>query len=58
MQMPTFFINYRPFHFIGDGGIAIGVRYSMDLLFVTIYIGIDISALQSSRACHPKDQST
>ena len=52
-----FFINDRPFDFIGDAGIDIGVRYSMDLLFVTTYISINSSALLSSKACHPKDQT-
>jgi hypothetical protein len=39
-----FLINYKPFHFVGDAGIDIGVRFSMDLLFVTIHISVDISA--------------
>ena len=51
----NFFINDRPFDFIGDAGIDIGVRYSMDLLFVTTYISINSSALLSSKAYHPKD---
>ncbi|KAF7563164.1 hypothetical protein G7046_g951 [Stylonectria norvegica] len=39
-----FLINFQPFHFIADGGLAVGVRYSMDLWLVTLHISVDIAA--------------
>ncbi|KAF3920981.1 hypothetical protein ABW20_dc0103144 [Dactylellina cionopaga] len=39
-----FLINYKPFHFMAEGGISVGVHFELDLWFVTISIDIDISA--------------
>ncbi|KAF3208017.1 hypothetical protein TWF679_007920 [Orbilia oligospora] len=39
-----FLINYKPFHFMAEGGISVGVRFELDLWFVTITIEVDISA--------------
>lgn len=39
-----FLINYKPFHFIADAGISVGVRYTMDLWLVTLHISVDIGA--------------
>ncbi len=39
-----FLINFRPFHFTAGGGIAVGVRFSLDLWLVTIRISAEISA--------------
>lgn len=37
-------INYSPFTFVADGGVSIGVSYTMDLLFVTVHINVQIGA--------------
>ncbi|KAF5705179.1 transcriptional activator srcap [Fusarium mundagurra] len=42
-----FLINFRPFHFTAGGGIAVGVRFSLDLWLVTIRISAEISATLS-----------
>lgn len=39
-----FLINYKPFHFIADAGISVGVRYTMDLWLVTLHISVEIGA--------------
>jgi hypothetical protein len=39
-----FLIQYRPFHFETQGGLAVGIRYTLDLWLVSIPIAIDISA--------------
>ncbi|KPI35811.1 uncharacterized protein AB675_11081 [Cyphellophora attinorum] len=39
-----FLINYKPFNFVGDVGVSVGVSFSLDLLFVTIYIDVEIGA--------------
>ncbi|KAK6517604.1 hypothetical protein TWF281_004253 [Arthrobotrys megalospora] len=39
-----FLINYKPFHFMAEGGISVGVRFELDLWFVTITIEVDIGA--------------
>jgi len=39
-----FLINYRPFYFTAAGGLAVGVRFSMDLWLVTVRISAEISA--------------
>ncbi|KAI1872499.1 hypothetical protein JX265_005379 [Neoarthrinium moseri] len=39
-----FLINFAPFNFVADGGIAVGVRFTMDLWIVTIHISVDIGA--------------
>ncbi|KAG2411493.1 hypothetical protein HFD88_009048 [Aspergillus terreus] len=39
-----FLINYRPFHFIAEGGLSIGVQFTLDLWLVTIPINIHIAA--------------
>ncbi|KAK6524174.1 hypothetical protein TWF694_005834 [Orbilia ellipsospora] len=38
-----FLINFKPFHFIADGGISVGVRFTLDLWLVTIHISVEIS---------------
>jgi hypothetical protein len=39
-----FLINYKPFHFMADGGLSVGVRFTLDLWLVTIHIGVEIGA--------------
>ncbi|RDL32364.1 uncharacterized protein BP5553_08820 [Venustampulla echinocandica] len=39
-----FLISFKPFYFIADGGITVGVRFKLDLWLVTIRISIDIGA--------------
>lgn len=39
-----FLINFQPFYFIADGGLSVGVKFSMDLWLVTIHISIDVAA--------------
>lgn len=39
-----FLINYKPFHFIADAGISVGVRYTLDLWLATIHISVEIGA--------------
>lgn len=39
-----FLINFRPFKFAADGGISVGVRFTLDLWLVTIRINAEIGA--------------
>ncbi|KAF3155393.1 hypothetical protein TWF751_003250 [Orbilia oligospora] len=39
-----FLINYKPFQFQAQGGVSVGVRYTMDLWLVTIRISVEIGA--------------
>lgn len=39
-----FLINYKPFHFIADGGVTVGVRFTLDLWIVTIHINLELGA--------------
>jgi hypothetical protein len=39
-----FLITFNKFYFQGDVGVSIGVGFTLDLLFVSIYISCDISA--------------
>ncbi|KAK6516196.1 hypothetical protein TWF506_006107 [Arthrobotrys conoides] len=39
-----FLINYKPFHFQAEGGISVGVRFTLDLWLVTIRIAVEIGA--------------
>lgn len=39
-----FLINYKPFNFVGDVGVSVGVSFCLDLLFVTIHIDVEIGA--------------
>ncbi|KAE8356853.1 hypothetical protein BDV28DRAFT_41599 [Aspergillus coremiiformis] len=39
-----FLINYKPFHFIAEGGISVGVKFTLDLWLVTIKISVQIGA--------------
>lgn len=39
-----FLVNYEPFRFIGDGGLTIGVKFTLDLWLITIHISVEISA--------------
>jgi hypothetical protein len=39
-----FLINYKPFHFQAEGGICVGVHFSLDLWLVSINISVDIAA--------------
>ncbi|KAL4922825.1 hypothetical protein BDW62DRAFT_196833 [Aspergillus aurantiobrunneus] len=39
-----FLINYRPFYFMAEGGLTVGVKFVLDLLFVSIPINIEIGA--------------
>ncbi|KAF8469770.1 hypothetical protein BDZ91DRAFT_631807, partial [Kalaharituber pfeilii] len=40
-----FLINYHPFTFYAEGGVSVGVRYTLDLWFVTIHISVEIGAM-------------
>jgi hypothetical protein len=40
----NFLINYKPFHFLAEAGIDVGVQFSARILFVHISIGVEISA--------------
>ncbi|KAK1829757.1 hypothetical protein QBC39DRAFT_310414 [Podospora conica] len=37
-------INFEPFFFAATGGVSVGVRFSMDLWFVTIRVSVEIGA--------------
>lgn len=39
-----FLVLYQPFHFTAKIGIEVGVRFTMDLCFVTAHISADVSA--------------
>lgn len=39
-----FLINFKPFHFIGDVGVSVGVRFTLDLWIVTLHISVEIGA--------------
>lgn len=39
-----FLINYNPFHFIANVGVSVGVRFTMDVWFVSIHISVEIGA--------------
>ncbi|KAB8349758.1 hypothetical protein FH972_023772 [Carpinus fangiana] len=39
-----FLISFKPFYFIADGGVTVGVRYTMDLWLVTLRISVELSA--------------
>jgi len=38
-----FLINFKPFHFIAEGGISVGVRFTLDLWLVTLHISVEIA---------------
>lgn len=39
-----FLINYKPFHFMADGGVSVGVSCKVDLLITSFTISIEIGA--------------
>ncbi|GIZ45483.1 hypothetical protein CKM354_000864800 [Cercospora kikuchii] len=39
-----FLIVYNPFYFMGEMGVCVGVRFTMDILFVTIHISVELNA--------------
>lgn len=39
-----FLMTYSPFHFIADVHVSVGVRYSMDIWFVTVQIAVEMGA--------------
>ncbi|KAH7110819.1 hypothetical protein B0J11DRAFT_473636 [Dendryphion nanum] len=39
-----FLVNFKPFHFRADGGLSVGVRFTLDMWLVTINISVEISA--------------
>lgn len=39
-----FLINYKPFHFMADGGVSVGVSCKVDLLITSFTIKIEIGA--------------
>ncbi|KAA8652938.1 uncharacterized protein ATNIH1004_001847 [Aspergillus tanneri] len=39
-----FLIKYNPFFFIADGGVSVGVRFTLDLWICTVHISIELSA--------------
>ncbi|KAF5606334.1 uncharacterized protein FSUBG_6168 [Fusarium subglutinans] len=38
-----FLINFKPFHFIAEGGISVGVRYTLDIWLVTLNNSVEIA---------------
>ena len=41
---PNFLITYAPFHFMATVRISVGVRFSMDIWFVTVNIAVEVAA--------------
>lgn len=39
-----FLINYKPFHFMADGGVSVGVNCKVDLLLTSFTIEVEIGA--------------
>ncbi|KAL2131356.1 hypothetical protein VTI74DRAFT_5191 [Chaetomium olivicolor] len=39
-----FLINYKPFHFLAEVGVSIGVRFNLDVLFIHIHISVEAGA--------------
>ncbi|KAA8647060.1 hypothetical protein EYZ11_008797 [Aspergillus tanneri] len=39
-----FLINYKPFHFLAEVGISVGVRINIDILFIHTSVSIEIGA--------------
>ncbi|EAQ91833.1 hypothetical protein CHGG_00068 [Chaetomium globosum CBS 148.51] len=39
-----FLINYKPFHFMAEAGVSVGVRFNLDVLFVHIHISVEVGA--------------
>lgn len=39
-----FLINYKPFHFMADGGVSVGVTCKVDLLFTSFTLKVEIGA--------------
>ncbi|KAH6844551.1 hypothetical protein B0I37DRAFT_377763 [Chaetomium sp. MPI-CAGE-AT-0009] len=39
-----FLINYKPFHFTAEAGVSVGVRFSLDILFIHIHISVEVGA--------------
>ncbi|KAK5996411.1 hypothetical protein PT974_01745 [Cladobotryum mycophilum] len=39
-----FLINYKPFHFNAQAGLAVGISFNIDILFIHIHISAEISA--------------
>ncbi|KAF5856160.1 hypothetical protein ETB97_007817 [Aspergillus alliaceus] len=39
-----FLIKYKPFFFMADGGVSVGVRFTLDLWICTVHINIELSA--------------
>ena len=40
----NFLINYKPFHFLAEAGIDVGVGFNIDVWFIHIHISIDVGA--------------
>ena len=39
-----FLVSFKPFYFIADGGVSVGIRFTLDLWLVTIRISVELSA--------------
>lgn len=39
-----FLINYKPFHFAAQAGLAVGISFNIDFLFIHIHISCEIGA--------------
>ncbi|KAK7413165.1 hypothetical protein QQX98_007944 [Neonectria punicea] len=39
-----FLMTYKPFHFVADVKVSVGVRFSMDVWFVTVHIAVQVAA--------------
>ncbi|KAH8797908.1 hypothetical protein F5884DRAFT_758905 [Xylogone sp. PMI_703] len=40
----SFLINFKPFFFIGDIGVSVGVSFEIDFWIIHIHIGVDLGA--------------
>lgn len=40
-----FLLNYEPFHFTAEGGLAVGVRFTFNLWICTVHVNVEIGAM-------------
>ncbi|KAK3944843.1 hypothetical protein QBC46DRAFT_251239 [Diplogelasinospora grovesii] len=39
-----FLINYKPFHFLAEAGVSVGIRFNLDIWFIHIHISVEVGA--------------
>lgn len=39
-----FLINYKPFHFLAEAGVSVGVRFNLDVWLIHIHISVEVGA--------------